>query len=812
MAKNYNGLSKIKYQERIATDLGKQAILNKNLFKEDGKCREIVFKAPTGAGKTATEFLYKENIFKEDPNGILVHITIGKGELHLQTQKRFKEYSNGGNRIYSTREIPSVKKVKPHDVFCINWESLNKTDKKTGQIISTLAKEYHESQTTFPMLCEMIKSQELNVYLVIDEDHESSQTNKSQEIISKLNPVVKICQSATSKGTPSTQADFFEVSREEVIDEELIVYGFIMQKGLEKVGEVTRDLILKGAFETREFLVQEAKKEGITYNPLIGIQIANGALGEEQKKEVIEVCRKQGMTEENGQLVLFLSEEKSEDILLKNIDDNDSPVKVLIYKQAVATGWDCPRAKIWVKLRDIKSTSFSQQSGGRYFRTVFRKHFKNPLLNYAYMFTDEEEYKYDPEIFKNENPQNRDLKITLEAEFEKLIEDYTLVSEYSSREGNYGDYKADIHEHVFSKWIKSNRLLKTDIKGNVDKLKVRGYIFTNKAERSMVGTSEIKIEDFLDRKEIFDNEKLVYQMSEEEVTLKLKNKFFQDMKHDFSLERSWRAVLSSWRRISVLLFEDEPIFKFYKFLLNNKNWELFVKDTEKSMEKYRNHRKEQSKGNHEEVRELKISKERTYNSHSNEIKRVNKGAYKILDQETNKLISCCVFNSQDPQTEANFYSVWNEFSGGLPGNLRIHRNGKNTENDLRITYQQPTSKKMLGFHPDILLIEAIEKGWYSTGIFDIKHSNEVKNFNENSDEVAKHNAQIDYMKRNSTPNNSLYGGMIVQFNGSNGLISFKVFEGLLDLKAFNKGDFSSGKDLEDYIKEKINSNNQKKVA
>lgn len=807
--KPFKGLVKVNFQEEIGQKMARQALINRDLFLKDGICREMTLSAPTGSGKTVMEYKTTQGILNEDPLGVFFHMTIGKGDLHFQAAKKFKMYSQGTIKCYTTRDIPYLRDVKPHDHFFLNWESLNKVDKKTGEVISLLAQEHHESLMTFPMLCSLLKEKGYNPYLVIDEDHEAAQTIKSQAIISQLCPVVRICQSATSKASPSTEADRFEVPREKVIEAQLISLGFIMQHGLKPGEKVTRERLIELAFECKKELVDLAQKEGVRYNPLVAIQIANGDLGIDQKKAVVSFLRTLGITEENGKLAFFLSEDKSDAI--EGIEDENSQVQVLIFKQAVATGWDCPRAKIWLKLRDIKSTTFNTQTGGRFLRTVNQCYFKSEALNWAYMFTDEENYDYDESVYKPAQSYDKGLKITLDPEKAEDWKEYSLVSEYSSREGNYGDFQSDIQQKVFDPWIKKNKLIEGDIEGNQNKLKEKGYLFNKEVTRNVLGKGQVSVENFLDKdKANFENESHKYHMSEEEVTLKLKGQARADLVGDFSFERSWGRVSPAIKKIALFLFKEEAIYRTHQFLSNPSNWKKFTDDLKPDLDNYKKELESKKKKNHDEKRTLALAPERTYNSKNNSVEKVVKGAYVFID-DSSKKVSCVIKNSQDPDTEVvHFYKEWNSIAGSLSPNIRLHRNGKNTEDDLRIIFEDPTSKKRLGYHPDLLMPEKLDQG-FQTGIFDIKHFKDIQSLTVDSVIVAKHNAQIEYMKKHSTPNHRLYGGLLVQMQGSGGLVSFKVFEGELDLKALNKGDFSSGIDFETYMMSQ-SEHSRKKVA
>jgi len=61
---------------------------------------------------------------------------------------------------------------------------------------------------------------------------------------------------------------------------------------------------------------------------------------------------------------------------------------VLIFKQAVVLGWDCPRAQVLVMFRDIKIERFEIQTVGRIMRMPEAHHYDDDLLDNAYVFTN----------------------------------------------------------------------------------------------------------------------------------------------------------------------------------------------------------------------------------------------------------------------------------------------------------------------------------------------------------------------------------------------------------------------------------------
>jgi type III restriction enzyme len=134
-------------------------------------------------------------------------------------------------------------------------------------------------------------------------------------------------------------------------------------------------------------------------------------------------------TTENQKLAIWLSEDKTNKEL---IDNEDSPVKVLIFKQAIATGRDCPRAQILVMFREIKTISFEIQTVGRILRMPEWKHYNNDILNKAYVYTD-----LDKTSISISQTAKNIIKNQIGYRNEDLYKDFTLSSFYKSR----SDYK-----------------------------------------------------------------------------------------------------------------------------------------------------------------------------------------------------------------------------------------------------------------------------------------------------------------------------------------------------------------------------------
>ena len=90
-------------------------------------------------------------------------------------------------------------------------------------------------------------------------------------------------------------------------------------------------------------------------------------------------------TAKNNRLAVWLSNEKTN---LDDIEKQDSMVDVLLFKQAISLGWDCPRAAVLLIFREIQQETFTIQTVGRILRMPEQKHYPDAALNYGYVYTD----------------------------------------------------------------------------------------------------------------------------------------------------------------------------------------------------------------------------------------------------------------------------------------------------------------------------------------------------------------------------------------------------------------------------------------
>ena len=371
------------YQEKAIVKLKQE--VNDLLDAEENKI--CIFKSPTGSGKTLmmAEFL-KRLIDSRIDGKKFSFIWIAVNKLHDQSRNSLKKYYDplGIGLKCSYFEDLDDRKIGENEILFLNWASIN----KKGNIYVR----ENERDNNLSNIVARTKDEGRIIILVIDESHRNAETDKSKELIEDIGPKITIEVSAT----PQLKGVFrgVEVELKDVKDEGMIKKEIVINPGFEnfkldrKLTDKTADeIVVEAGLKKRAELAKLYEAEGANVNPLMLIQIPDARKGLIDKKDsVVQLLGKYGITTENGRLEIYLSDKDSK-INLENIEKNENEVEVMIFKQAIAVGWDCPRAAILVLFREWKSMIFSIQTIGRIMRMPEHFHYKNYGLNLGYVYT-----------------------------------------------------------------------------------------------------------------------------------------------------------------------------------------------------------------------------------------------------------------------------------------------------------------------------------------------------------------------------------------------------------------------------------------
>ena len=371
------------YQEKAIVKLKQE--VNELLDTERNKI--CIFKAPTGSGKTLmmAEFL-KRFIDSRIDGKKFSFIWIAVNKLHDQSRNSLKKYYDplGIGLRCSYFEDLDDRKIGENEILFLNWASIN----KKGNIYVRA----NERNNNLSNIVARTKEEGRIVILVIDESHRNAETDKSKELIDDIGPKITIEVSATPqfKGVfRGVEVELKDVKDEGMIKKEIVINpSFEDFKLTKKLADKTADeIVVEAGLKKRAELAKLYIAEGSNINPLMLIQIPDNRKGLIDKKSaVIQLLAKYGITTENGRLAIYLSD-KDNKINLENIEKNENEVDVMIFKQAIAVGWDCPRAAILVLFREWKSIVFSIQTIGRIMRMPEHHHYGSAVLNLGYVYT-----------------------------------------------------------------------------------------------------------------------------------------------------------------------------------------------------------------------------------------------------------------------------------------------------------------------------------------------------------------------------------------------------------------------------------------
>lgn len=422
----------------------------------------ITVKAPTGAGKTIILIKYVDEFLKNTAgNTAFVWLCPGKGNLEEQSKARMEEvtpYIDTRNLMYSM-----MAGFEPSSVTFINWELVTKRgntalkDSERSNLFEKIA-EAHKDGTEF--------------VVIIDEEHLNN-TKKADDVINAFAAKNIIRVSATANKVP--HQEYYEISEEDVIDAGLITKAIYVNEGVDDSKEIQDDYeyLLDLADEKRKAIAKAYEKEDVNVRPLVLIQFPMGQ--PETIKAVEEKLAGMGYTYDNGMVNIWMSDEK---IVSDDLTDLDGSPSFLLMKQAISTGWDCPRAKILVKLREGGSEDFQIQTIGRIRRMPEGKHYGMNILDYCYIYTLDTQYKIGLLSSLDKAYQVRRLFLRDEAK------GFTLTKEMRDLDFD-GLGERETLEKVYDYFKKSYKL-GSDKNINRENLEAGGYDFSHEIDNKIL--------------------------------------------------------------------------------------------------------------------------------------------------------------------------------------------------------------------------------------------------------------------------------------------------------------------------------------
>jgi len=357
------------------------------LLELDGS-KLCIFEAPTGSGKTIMvgEFLKRIiNPLDREDGRQFSFIWISVRDLHDQSKKSLEHHYENVFR-YSYFEDLQNNIIGKNEILFLNWEKIYNKDR--------IYIRDNEKGKNLSNIVENTKQTGREIILIVDESHHTNLGPNATRVRTDISAKITLEVSATPVFRDPD--GHIKVHFEKVVAEGMIKKEVTINPEFQKFkvdGKSSRGMVIEAAIERRKELLEAYKSEGSDINPLVLIQLPNLQKGiNDLDKDVLTdvqkiLKRKYDITEDNDRMAIWLADNKTPNLV--NIEKGTNEVEVLIFKQAIALGWDCPRAQILVIFRETESKVFLLQTVGRIMRMPEFHHYENHSeLNKAYVFTN----------------------------------------------------------------------------------------------------------------------------------------------------------------------------------------------------------------------------------------------------------------------------------------------------------------------------------------------------------------------------------------------------------------------------------------
>lgn len=386
-------MKQIRYQQKAVYELVNKTI---DLLDLKGNRHKLVFKSPTGSGKTvmASEMLMRLSEELQEradaPFSEVAFIWIAPNKLHEQSYFKMKNFFTENCAlcpvIFDELDHSPDGYIKPGEILFVNWESIRMEK-------NLMVRETENSASLYDITRRTQEDNGIPIVIVIDEEHMfgGRTAKQSEKVLANIQPKVEIRISATPISIGEEQVN---VPREKVIEEEMIKESIVLNPALDfkdSHGTLEQHMVWV-ALQKRQELADAYEELGVKINPLLLIQLPNDEsdkLTAEDiriKDQILTTLDGYGINTDNGKLAIWLSKEKTDNLDL--IDRPNDPTEVLLFKQAIALGWDCPRAAVLLIFRKLESFQFSAQTVGRILRMPEQKYYTDQRLNQGYVYTN----------------------------------------------------------------------------------------------------------------------------------------------------------------------------------------------------------------------------------------------------------------------------------------------------------------------------------------------------------------------------------------------------------------------------------------
>ncbi len=335
----------------------------------------LLIEAPTGSGKTLMAGHIVER-FSHQEDVVWFWFAPFKGVVGQTTAFLREQYH--GLRLRDLADDRDSAACRRGDVFVTTWQTVATRVKDRRNV-----RKDGELTPSIDVLIERLRAQRLRIGVVVDEAHHGfhGDTQAAKFFHDILSPEYTILVTATPDDTDIKEFEGkmgiaelqrISVSRQDAVDIGLIKVGvkcaaYMVDADKRQLVDLEGTALRDGVAAHRR-IQRYLKESGVPLTPLLLVQVDSKDDEKEGKTEqsvrrVKERLLELGFNER--QIAIHTAKEPDPDLLALA---NDEEREVLIFKMAVALGFDAPRAFTLVSMRASRDPDFGVQLVGRILR------------------------------------------------------------------------------------------------------------------------------------------------------------------------------------------------------------------------------------------------------------------------------------------------------------------------------------------------------------------------------------------------------------------------------------------------------------